>query len=441
MTTVPTYVPNTDPKTVPNPENETKSMVTGFQEMRLPPQIRQALTDMHFHTPTPIQAQAIPLVLARKDLIGCAQTGTGKTAAFCIPMVTRLIELPQKTALILVPTRELAVQIQEVLRKLILGAPYLRSACLIGGADMGAQVRALTSKPRIIVATPGRLMDHLRRGRLSLRDVDMLVLDEGDRMLDMGFAQQLGEILRFLPSSRQTLLFSATLDDKTLALSKKYLKDPVRVTIGQEFRPVAKIDQASIQITPANKNDTLLNELNARQGSILIFTRTKHRTDKVAQYLGDYGFSVTRIHGGRSQGQRNAAITGFRSGKYRILVATDIAARGLDIPQIAHVINYDLPMAAEDYIHRIGRTARAGAEGQSLSLLLPEDKGQWYRISKMLGNKVQGPPPVENVRPGQRNAKGSPGKPSGGGRSFGGWQARKKAGGPPRGRPSARPQP
>jgi superfamily II DNA/RNA helicase len=339
---------------------------------------------MNFEKPTPIQAQAIPIAFSQRDLIGCAQTGTGKTAAFCIPTITRLLKLPNKTALILVPTRELGTQIVEVLKKLTQYSPEIRSALLIGGMPMQSQVRAIQGKPRVIVATPGRLVDHLKRGTISLFTTEVLVLDEADRMLDMGFAPQLNEILRFLPKVRQTLFFSATLPADIEKLSSKYLRDPVRVTVGAISQPVQKIQQSIVETNTAKKNDSLMDELNLRKGSVLVFARTKARTDRVAKYLEQYGHPVTRLHGGRTQGQRNSAVSGFRSGRFRILVATDIAARGIDISHIAHVINYDLPQAPEDYVHRIGRTGRAGAEGQAVSLLTPEDKGQWREISRLL---------------------------------------------------------
>ncbi len=362
-----------------------------FNELKLPPALEKALQVMKFEQPTPIQAKAIPVALANRDLIGCAQTGTGKTAAFSIPMITRLTKVPNKTGLILVPTRELGSQILEVLKNLTQFAPEMKSTLLIGGMSMKAQVRSAQSKPRIIVATPGRLVDHLKRGTVSLSSVEILVLDEADRMLDMGFAPQLNEILRFLPKVRQTLCFSATLPSDIEKLSARYLKDPVRVTIGVVSQHANKIQQSVVQTLQTKKNDTLMDQLNVRKGSVLIFARTKSRTDRVARYLAEYGHPVTRIHGGRTQGQRTAAVEGFRDGRFRILVATDIAARGIDIPHIAHVINYDLPQVPEDYIHRIGRTARAGAEGQAISLVTPEDKPQWREISRLLersGTKI-----------------------------------------------------
>ncbi len=355
-----------------------------FKELQLPQVLERALVDMNYQRPTLIQVQAIPAVLTNRDLIGCAQTGTGKTAAFCIPLISNLLKTPRKNALILIPTRELAAQIEEVLKSLTKYLPELKSTLLIGGMAMNPQVRALSRKPRIIVATPGRLVDHLRRGNLSISTAEILVLDEADRMLDMGFAPQLNEILRFLPKHRQTLLFSATMPADIVRLAARYLKDPIRVTVGAVAQPVREVVQSTVQTTNGTKNNTLIEELNTRKGSVLIFARTKKRTDRVARFLSDCGYKTGRIHGDRTQKQRNDAIDGFRDGNFRILVATDIAARGIDISHIAHVINYDLPMVPEDYLHRIGRTARAGANGQALSLLTPEDRSQWRDISRFL---------------------------------------------------------
>ncbi|MEE8206568.1 MAG: DEAD/DEAH box helicase, partial [Nitrospinaceae bacterium] len=256
---------------------------------------------------------------------------------------------------------------------------------LIGGMSMRPQIDKLRRGVRLVVATPGRLLDHLDRRTLDLKSLDVLVLDEADRMLDMGFAPQLNKILPYLPKMRQTLLFSATLPANIEQLSARYLTHPVRVTVGAVSRPVEKIQQSIVETTAARKNETLVDELHARKGSVLIFARTKARTDRVARHLQKYGHSVTRLHGDRTQGQRNSAVAGFRDGRFRILVATDIAARGIDISHIANVINYDLPHVPEDYVHRIGRTARAGAEGQAISFVTPEDRGQWRAISAFLG--------------------------------------------------------
>ncbi|MEQ1875552.1 MAG: DEAD/DEAH box helicase [Bdellovibrionia bacterium] len=337
---------------------------------------------MKFTVATPIQAAAIPLARQGRDIIGCAQTGTGKTAAFCIPLVAKLMENPGATALVLAPTRELALQISDVLRSLTIGQ-NLRTALLIGGTDMYKQTRDLSRKPAIIVATPGRLNDHLRRKSVDLKTVQVLVLDEGDRMLDMGFEQQINDILKFIGPDRQTLLFSATFPDKIRNMAKRYMKSPEFISVGQISKPVEKVRHSIIHTTKAKRNDILLDQLNTRKGSVLIFVNTKHGTNRLATYLEEYGYDATRIHGGRTQGQRNQALAGFRAGKFRIMVATDVAARGLDIPHIAHVINYDLPIDLDDYVHRIGRTARAGAEGEAICLLSPEEHGHWNRIARI----------------------------------------------------------
>lgn len=369
-----------------------------FSELKLPRALEQAIQAMRFEKPTPIQASAIPVALTGCDLIGCAQTGTGKTVAFSVPVVTRLLQNPQKTALILVPTRELAAQVAGVISKLTAYSPELRSALLIGGAAMQPQTRALSRKPQIVIATPGRLIDHLNQRNLSLAATCSLVLDEADRMLDMGFAPQLSQILRHLPNVRQTLCFSATFSSEMEKLASKFLKNPQRVTVGAVSQPVQAIEQSMIQTTVAKKNDTLMDELNTRTGSVLVFARTQHRTDRVARYLESYGHTVTRLHGGRSQGQRNTAVSGFRDGRFRIMVATDIAARGIDISHIAHVINYDLPQVPEDYVHRIGRTGRAGAKGQAVSLVTQEDQSQWREITRLL-NKTGKLPTQAGPRP------------------------------------------
>lgn len=322
--------------------------------------------------------------MKHRDLIGCAQTGTGKTAAFCIPILVRLLEKQDATALILAPTRELALQIETVWNGLSRFTPSVRAVTLIGGLSMQPQMRALSKRPRVIIATPGRLVDHLERRTANLSKTAILVLDEADRMLDIGFAPQLGRILNYLPRERQGLLFTATWDSRMDQLSKQYLKDPVRVTVGTPSQAAVTVKQATLETSVQKKNETLLDQLNARQGSILVFARTQSRTDRVARYLGTYGVDVGRIHGGRSQGQRKSALQAFRTGEIRVLVATDIAARGIDVAGVAHVINYDLPQAPEDYIHRIGRTGRAGATGEALSLLTPEDRSQWREITRLL---------------------------------------------------------
>ncbi|MFM1847173.1 MAG: hypothetical protein RL417_647 [Pseudomonadota bacterium] len=339
---------------------------------------------MGFVSPTPIQAQSIPAALEGRDLVASAETGSGKTAAFGIPLITRLLAAPESSALILAPTRELAVQIVKVIKDLTQELRRFRAALLIGGVPMGGQLQALRANPRIIVATPGRLVDHLERRSVNLSNCETLVLDEADRMLDMGFAPQLEKIRQVLPTERQTLLFSATMPPDIQALAAKWLRDPVRVAIGQVSKPVDRIEQKVIETDSSAKNDVLLKELEQRSGSILIFTRTKRRTDRLTQVLYGAGHKVVQIHGNRSQNQRQRALDGFREGRYTILVATDIAARGLDIPEIAHVINYDMPMVPEDYVHRIGRTARAGRTGEALALVAPEERSLWKAVVRLM---------------------------------------------------------
>jgi superfamily II DNA/RNA helicase len=363
------------------------SLMKTFQELSLPKPIENALADMKFSIPTPIQAQAIPVALAGKDLIGCAQTGTGKTAAFGIPMIVSLLKNKDQNALILVPTRELANQVTEVLRDLSKYTVELRVVNIIGGMSMQPQLRALSKGFRIMVATPGRLVDHLQRQPNLLSKVSFLVLDEADRMLDMGFAPQLKQIYPKLAKDRQTALFSATLAPEINELANRMLKSPVKVQVGEVSKAAPKIDQQIRRMKQDEKNDILLDEINHREGTMLVFARTQRRVDRIARFLAGYGLSVTHIHGGRSQGQRTRAIEGFKNGDFRVMIATDIAARGIDIDHVAHVVNVDLPEVPEDYVHRIGRTARAGRSGQSISFISPDEQDNWKAIEKLLGKK------------------------------------------------------
>lgn len=352
-----------------------------FSDFKLPPSIGQELQRMNFVNPTPIQQQSIPLILQGRDLVGLAQTGTGKTGAFGIPMLARLLANPHSHALILAPTRELAMQIHKFIKQL--AGQNMYCALLIGGQSVKQDLRELGARPRIVVATPGRLMDHLRKNPKMLGKVSVLVIDEADRMMDMGFLPQVRTIVKAVPRERQTLMFSATFAGQVKELANSFLRNPARVSVGAESRPIEKIEQATIQTSHREKNEVLLDELNERQGSILIFARTKHRTDRLTKFLLSYGYKVARLHGDRTPAQRKQAVEGLRSGQVRILVATDIASRGLDISSIEHVINYDLPQVAEDYVHRIGRTGRNGREGKSLALLVPEDRAMWREISKL----------------------------------------------------------
>lgn len=380
-----------------------------FKNFNLPAQIQKALEKIQFSQPTPIQSQAIPVALERKDLIGCAQTGTGKTGAFSIPTLNHLLSHPNEIALVLVPTRELALQVEEFWKKITSFCPQIQSVTLMGGVPFGSQLRALKKSPRLIIATPGRLVDHLERRNVRLNHAKTLILDEADRMLDMGFLPQLSKILEALPKDRQTLLFSATWEKEVDKLSQRFVRSPERVTAGTVSQAAPKISQSMLEITQQKKNEALLDELNRREGSILVFARTQVRTDRLARYLHSYGFDVNRLHGGRTQFQRTSALNAFRDGKVRILIATDIAARGIDISEISHVINYDLPQSPEDYIHRIGRTGRAGAVGSALSLVTPEDRSQWRQITRLLQKSGSKLPSSQGIT----QAKGSVKAPQG----------------------------
>ncbi len=351
-----------------------------FEEISLKDQIRKSLTDLNFLKPTETQGSVIPQLIDGSDVITVAETGSGKTAAYAIPMVEKLLSDTQEHALVLAPTRELAQQISEFLRELTTYCDGLRVLSIVGGADMRKQLNALKKNPRIIVATPGRLMDHLRRKSMNLKNTSTLVLDEGDRMLDMGFAPQLDEILKYVPQKRQTSLFTATMSESVRSLANKYLHQPKQIKVGRASMPVAAIHQSVVQVQADKKSDLVVDELINRDGSVIIFAKTKRRTTALAKHLESYGFGVDQIHGGRSQGQRNLAIRNFKAGKSRILCATDVAARGIDVPQVEHVVNFDLPMFAEDYVHRIGRTARNGRSGEAVSFVTPEDHQMWNKL-------------------------------------------------------------
>ena len=355
-----------------------------FDELNLAPALNKALLTMNFKEPTPVQAQAIPIALTGADLIACSQTGTGKTAAFAIPILSKILSQKESIALVLVPTRELAVQVTQVFRSLSFHMPHVRIVELIGGISMQPQLRALSKGYRVIIATPGRLLDHLERNSVKLLQVETLTLDEADRMLDMGFAPQLREIFKYLPKAHQTLLFSATIPPNILELTKNILKNPVKINVGPNSKPIEKITQTSRSVNGEAKNAALIEEINIRAGSILVFVRTQKRTDRLARFLQAQNILVERIHGGRSQGQRNRAMDDFKTGKTRILVATDVAARGIDIDHVAHVINFDIPQVPEDYVHRIGRTARSGRSGQALSFISHEERPLWREIQRLI---------------------------------------------------------
>ncbi|MGQ0694435.1 MAG: DEAD/DEAH box helicase [Nitrospiraceae bacterium] len=365
------------------------SVHSNFHTLGLSEALLQDLAAAGFSSPTPIQARAIPSALAGRDIIGCAQTGTGKTAAFVIPLVERLAVLPkgQPQALILAPTRELALQTLTTIEKL--GRSRRVSATVIvGGADMQAQVRGLRQRPDILVATPGRLLDHMWNGTILLSSIKILVLDEADRMLDMGFAPQINQILDALPEERQTLLFSATLPTDLARLMQASVNNPVRVMVTPSATTAVGITQAVHHTSHDAKADLLLSLLGADKDTALVFTRTKHRADRLGRLLGSAGHRVAVLHGDRSLSQRRAALEGFRRGTFRVLVATDIAARGIDVANIGHVINFDLPNCPEDNVHRIGRTARMKTTGRATSFVTREDHQQLRDIERLLGHVV-----------------------------------------------------
>jgi ATP-dependent RNA helicase RhlE len=363
---------------------------SGFSAFNLSAPLQKALKQLKFDTPTPVQTETIPHVMNGRDVLSTAQTGTGKTAAFVLPIMNDLLKGQHKISkqtLILVPTRELALQIQNVVIELGQFVPQIKSGVIIGGSGYAMQSRTLLAKPSFVVGTPGRLIDQIKLGNLKLDNIGTLVLDEADRLLDMGFEPQIEAIISRLPVNRQTLLFSATLPAEIEKLARRYMKDPIRVSIGAHSKPVDKIEQKVVPVRAANKPETLIREIDKVAGSIIVFAKTKSRTESVAKALAKAGHRVARIHGDRSQNQRNEAIRGFHSGEFRILVATDIAARGIDVPHIKYVINYDLPMAAEDYIHRIGRTGRAGATGVAIAFVTPEEKLLWAKIYRLMYGK------------------------------------------------------
>jgi superfamily II DNA/RNA helicase len=374
--------------------------MTDFKQLGLSQELVTALERMKITAPTPIQEAAIPPALQGLDLLASAQTGTGKTIAYLLPLLIKLSKKAGSTALILAPTRELAFQVQTTLIEILGKNSHFKAALLIGGAPMAKQIKDLRRHPQLVIGTPGRIYDHLERRTLNLDSTAFLVIDEADRMMDMGFQVQLESIVEFLPQARQTLMFSATISSNIARLSSKYLKEPQRISIGSNILPAPKIKQETLHTTNGEKISHLLKELDQREGTILIFVKTRRNADRLARDLKQKGHTAEAIHGDLPQRRRDRVIESFRQGRNRILVATDIAARGLDIPHLMHVINYDLPQCPEDYIHRIGRTGRAGAEGRSLCLISPEDGRKWRAICQLMNPK--GTPP---------NVPSGPGKP------------------------------
>ena len=361
-----------------------------FTRLGLHPNLLKGLKDLGFTRPTAIQADAIPLAMAGGDVLACAMTGSGKTAAFLLPILHRLIDKPRGTtrALVLTPTRELAAQIVEDLNDLAVHTP-LTAAPVFGGVGMGPQEHAFRSGVDVMVGTPGRLLDHFRFPYARLGGLQYLVLDEADRMLDMGFLPDIRRILRHLPPRRQTLFFSATMPPPIAQLSREMLTNPSTINLERRSAPAIGITHAVYPVPQHLKAALLCKLLDGQEiHDALVFTRTKHRANKLAKYLGEQGIDVDRIHGNRSQAQRTEALRGFKSGKYRVLVATDIAARGIDVTALGHVVNFDVPVVPDDYIHRVGRTARAEATGSAFTLVSPEEEESLRAIEKAIGSRL-----------------------------------------------------
>ena len=367
------------------------STVDTFQDMDLAPELLRALGDMGFTAPTPIQQQAVVPGIQGRDLLACAMTGSGKTVAFLLPILQRLRDRPAGVtrALVITPTRELAAQVTAELEALTRHLP-MRGAAIFGGVSIGPQERAFRRGVDVLVATPGRLLDHLQHDYASLEQVEILVLDEADRMLDMGFLPDIRRVLGHLSSSpRQTLFVSATMPPPIVQLSRELLRDPVRIDVERKQAPATGVAQTIFPV-PAHRKPALLVELLRRDeiGNVIAFCRTKHRANRLFEVLEKAGISASRIHGNRSQAQRTKALQGFRDGRFRVLCATDIVARGIDVEELDHVVNFDVPAQAEDYIHRVGRTARAGATGEAYTFVSPEEESELRAIEHAVGRKI-----------------------------------------------------
>ena len=412
----------------------------GFGGMPLHPKLKAGIRELGYTSPTPIQARTIPEAVGGRDLIGTAQTGTGKTAAFLLPILERLLD--QQTgrtlALVLTPTRELAIQAEGFLKRLGRHTP-LRGTAVYGGVGMEEQQRALRGGAEIIIATPGRLLDHMSRGYVNFRQLRILVLDEADRMLDMGFLPDVRRILQELPTQRQTMLFSATMPPEVVRLARDFLHDPKTVQVAATTAAAVGVAHLALPV-PSHLKASLLRELLAdtTMTSVLVFTRTKHRADRLGRQLDQWGIEAGIIHGDRSQAQRVKALESFRSGRHRVLVATDIAARGIDVEGVSHVVNFDVPNEPDVYIHRVGRTARAQRSGDAFTLVAREEEDDFSRIEQRLGVEIRratipgfnyqesAPPPGPRGPPRGRGYGGRGGRPSGSGQG--------RRGGPPRGR-------
>jgi ATP-dependent RNA helicase RhlE len=376
----------------------TSEASVSFNDLKLVPEVLDAVRDAGYTHPTPIQQQAIPVALAGRDLIGLAQTGTGKTAGFTLPIIHNLLTAPLSASdgkpahrvrvLVLTPTRELSAQVEASFRKY---AKYtdLRVVPIFGGVGLEPQSRELRRGVDVVIATPGRLIDHIERGNVTFDDLEVLVLDEADRMLDMGFAPQINRIVDEIPPYRQTLLFSATMPAEVEALGRKYLRKPVVVQVGRRSEAASTVTHAVYPVPRERKSLLLIDLLRKPEmDSVLVFTRTKHGADRVVRHLEDEGISASAMHADKSQGERTRALEDFKAGKIRVLVATDIAQRGLDVSGISHVINYDVPQQPEDYVHRIGRTGRAAATGDAFTFMSPDEISMVRAIERTIGQQI-----------------------------------------------------
>ena len=376
-----------------------------FYEYNLSDNLNKSLKTLGFKNPTEIQSKTIPIALKRHDILASAETGSGKTAAYLIPLIHHISTLGNISGLILTPTRELAQQVIDVSKSLVGYKSKIETALIVGGASMNNQLRQLKKRPKIIVGTPGRINDHLEKRTLNLKYFNFFVLDEADRMLDMGFEDQVEKIIRFLPSKRQTLLFSATLPKEIIKLSSKYLNNPKRADVKENNVIKTQIKQKILNTKTELKYNQLVDEIALRKGSILIFVRTKYSTEKLKKRLMKDTVKSSALHGDLRQNKRSRILKDFRDDKFRILIATDIASRGLDVPHIEHVINYDLPQVPEDYVHRVGRTGRAGKEGTALTFLTPNDKRMWESIENLM-EELKNPEHVpENKKVNQKEFK------------------------------------
>ena len=361
-----------------------------FSELPLSAALQQKLAAAQFVTPTPVQAQALPPALEGKDVLATAQTGTGKTLAFLIPIIEMLLREParQVNALVLLPTRELAMQVHEQYEALR-SKTTPKASLVIGGVNEKAQIQGIRVGAGLVIATPGRLQDFISRNLVDLRNIKILVLDEADRMLDMGFLPAIQRIVDILPRRRQTLCFSATLEQSVARLVHDYMRHPVRVELGSVLKPAESVALRAYEVRPGEKPDVLRHLLYAEKGQTLVFTRTKRGAQRLARELAREGFNAAMIHGDRSQSQRNEALSGFQEGRFQVLVATDIASRGLHVDDVAHVINYDLPKMAEDFIHRVGRTGRAGSQGRASSIVTGVEVIELRNIERTLKLRME----------------------------------------------------